>query len=260
MLIIVPVDFSVTSQNAALYALQMLKGRYEDSLMLYHVYYLPEDRERAELTLEAMKQKLSNLGDIRIVCRTEHSLDFADALSRKARHEGAAAIVMGINERSKLEQAFLGSDTLKTVGKTLCPVIIVPKDAKFKEVRRTALVCDMANSKKGIPFVPIKAILTLFRTTLYLLYVSEAHYVCLNDSQIHHCQQLEDQFAVFKPASYFLTDNHFQETLLSFIKNEQIDLLICIPNQPSFLEKLYMPDTLKQLAFNSKVPVLAAQA
>ena len=86
MLIIVPVDFSVTSQNAALYALQMLKGRYEDSLMLYHVYYLPEDRERAELTLEAMKQKLSNLGDIRIVCRTEHSLDFAVALSRKARH------------------------------------------------------------------------------------------------------------------------------------------------------------------------------
>ena len=85
MVIIVPVDFSVTSQNANLYALQMLKGRYEATLVLYHVYYLPEDRERTELTLEAMKQKLSNLGNVTIVCCTEHSRDFTDVLSRKAR-------------------------------------------------------------------------------------------------------------------------------------------------------------------------------
>ena len=40
-------------------------------------------------------------------------------------------IVMGLTGKSPLEQRFSGSNTLKMAEKNVCPVLIVPEDAKF---------------------------------------------------------------------------------------------------------------------------------
>jgi nucleotide-binding universal stress UspA family protein len=258
MTIIVPVDFSFTSQNAALYAMNMLEGHYEARLLLFHVYYLPEEAAKAELTMISMKEKLSKLGNTQIETRIEQGYDFVEALARLARHQSAAAVVMGIHDRSRMEQVFIGSETLKMAGKTVCPVIIVPQDVAFKNICRTALVCDTKSLESGIPTEPVKRILSLFRTTLHLLHVSESSYVNLSEKQLAQCHLLKEVFTSYHPEFYFLTNNQLQDTLLSYIQENEIDLVVYIAHHQSILEKLYMPNTLKQLAFGAPVPVLTA--
>ena len=56
--VIVPLDFSETSLNAAHYAAQMYKGRADVNLVLYHYYDHGEDVAIASAFLESLRNEL----------------------------------------------------------------------------------------------------------------------------------------------------------------------------------------------------------
>ena len=58
--VIVPLDFSQTSLNAAHYAANMYKGKADISIILYHFYQDGEDTETAKNYLESLKTELSS--------------------------------------------------------------------------------------------------------------------------------------------------------------------------------------------------------
>lgn len=60
--VIVPVDFSETSLNAARYAGQLLTGHYGVNMILYHVYEKPAHAEGSKEYLENLKEELQKEG------------------------------------------------------------------------------------------------------------------------------------------------------------------------------------------------------
>ena len=54
-LVIVPVDFSELSLNAAHYAVQLLNGHDIAEILLYHTYEKPEEEENHTENLEKLK-------------------------------------------------------------------------------------------------------------------------------------------------------------------------------------------------------------
>ena len=60
--VIIPVDFSETSLNAARYAVQLLTGQYGVSMILHHVYDKPSESEEAGKKLEQLNEELRKLG------------------------------------------------------------------------------------------------------------------------------------------------------------------------------------------------------
>jgi hypothetical protein len=54
-IVIVPVDFSETSMNAARYAAQLLVGHYGVTMLLYHHYSKQPEEQESHDTLEALK-------------------------------------------------------------------------------------------------------------------------------------------------------------------------------------------------------------
>ena len=58
MTILVPVDFSATSLNAAHFAAKMLPGESEASLILYHVYQEETEEQEVSYKLRTLKEQL----------------------------------------------------------------------------------------------------------------------------------------------------------------------------------------------------------
>ena len=131
MTIIVPTDLSQVADNAARYAAQMVKGIYEVQFILYHVYENEDDKDSAEVLVTKLKEELQSRHMIKVETRMEEGGDFIDCLEKQARHSNANLIVMGITGKSKLEQVFMGSNTLKMIEKNVCPVLVVPPTAQF---------------------------------------------------------------------------------------------------------------------------------
>src|SRR5690606_12148487 len=153
--VIIPVDFSETSLNAARYGAAMLKGQYEANIILHHVYDKASQAQDANNRLASLAQELKDSRFVRVTVLAEQGDDFIEELDKLARHQKADLIIMGITGRSALGQTFIGSNTLKMVAKKSAPVLIVPQAAKFKEVKNVLLASDFKNTRSTTPSEPI---------------------------------------------------------------------------------------------------------
>src|SRR5687767_3528400 len=123
--VIVPVDFSETSLNAANYASDMYKYRQDVTLILYHYYSSAEDSAKAHAQLEELKRSFTNsVTNIDII--VESGPNFIQALSTFAHVKRAYIVIMGLTGKTPMAQRFSGTNTLKMTEKDVCPVLIIP--------------------------------------------------------------------------------------------------------------------------------------
>lgn len=258
MNIIVPTDFSAISINAAHFAAKMLSGQYEATLILYHVYSHEKESAEARANLQQLKEQLIGENILKIETVTEESNDFIESLDRKVRYLGATLVVMAINEKSRLEQVISSSNSLRMIEKNLCPVMVIPHDARYHQIKNVALASDFKDVQNSIPLVPVKKVLNIFNPQLHIVNINSEIYVSLNEEYLAQRKIMLDMFREFNPEFYFITTYDFHETLRQFIDDKNIDLVVTFPRRHSFINNLIKGNNTKKLVFESSVPVLAA--
>ncbi len=255
--VIVPVDFSETSLNAARYAVRLLTGHYGVNMILHHVFDKPSQASEAENKLQELKDELMNIGIVKINILAEESNDFIGTLDKLARHQQADMIIMGITGRSPLGQTFIGSNTLKMVEKKVCPVLIIPPDASYRDVKNVLLTSDFKNVAASIPAVPIKKILKTFRPSLHIINVDSEHYVALTEEYQAERKKLLEIFNDFRPEFYFLGLYDIDEAINQFAEDKKVDFIIIVHKEHGLLSRLFIKSHTKRLAYESSIPVLA---
>ena len=63
----------------------------------------------------------------------------------------------------------------------ICPVIIVPPNARFKKIQNVMLLSDFKNVKSTTPVAQIKQILDSFKPNLHIVNVDSEHYIQLTE-------------------------------------------------------------------------------
>ncbi len=258
MTVIVPTDFSATANNAAFYAAKMLTGNYDTNLILFHVYVDPDEKDMAVHYLQRLKDEILSVAVVKIECRWQESGDFIDSLERLVRHTDARLVIMGITGKNKIEQMIFGSNTLKMVERNVCPVLIVPPAVRFSEVKNIAFTYDYKDVETDLPLIPIKNILKLCRANLHIVNINSEHYVSLTEEYLNKRERLLEMFKEFNPEFYFIGTYKVEDTILQFVQDKNIDILITIPRRHSLLDSIFRGSTTKRLAFESSIPILAA--
>ncbi|HEY9364610.1 MAG TPA: universal stress protein [Chitinophagaceae bacterium] len=257
--IVIPTDFSATANNAAHYAAEMLAGQYDINVILYHVYEKDGHQVAADESLERLKKELEAVAALKFECMSVKGDDVIDEIERVVRHRQANFVVMGISGKSALAQVFMGSNTLKFVKNNICPVLIIPAEAKFTGIKNVALTSDFKNVRLTTPTTPIKSMLEMFRPHFHIINVDSLHYVALTDEYRSQREEMAKMFSEFDPEFYFIGLNDFHEAIDQFTKDKEIDLLITVPRKHSFLSSLYKRSHTKEMVYQSRVPILATQ-
>ena len=258
MNIIVPTDFSPISLNSVQFAAKMLSSQYETTLILYHVYENEKNAEEAKNNLRDLKDRLLDENIVKIETIAELSDDFIESLDRKVRYLDAALVVMAVNDKSKLEQVISSSNSLRMIEKNLCPVLVIPQNAKYTDIKNVALACDFVDVQNSIPLVPVKKVLGIFNPNLHIVNINSEIYVSLNEEYLEQRRIMQEMFQEFHPEFYFITTYDFHETLRQFIDDKNIDLVLTFPRKHSFINNLIKGNNTKKLVLESAIPVLAA--
>ncbi|HMU08395.1 MAG TPA: universal stress protein [Ferruginibacter sp.] len=254
--VIVPVDFSETSLNAARYAARLLTGHYGVNMVLYHSYSKTSEAEKATAELESLKEALMKEHIVKIEVLAHEESDFVDGLEKAARHRRADLVIMGITGKSALAQVFFGSNTLKMAERKVCPVLIVPQDAVFKPLKNVMLTSDFKSTVETTPSAPIKDFLDIFNPQLHVVNVDKDHYISLTEDYEKEKQELKQMFADYKPEFYFMRLYDVDEAINLFAESRNIDLIIVIQKNHSFIGKLLSGSRTKTLSYHSKMPIL----
>ncbi|HLF46005.1 MAG TPA: universal stress protein [Chitinophagaceae bacterium] len=256
--VIIPIDFSETSLNAARYTAEMLRDKADASVILFHLYKNDEELENAGNYLDSLKAELLEKGHKTIECILEKGKDLIDSLERLAYQKTATLIVMGITGKSSLKQKLIGSHTLKITTRDVCPVLIVPSQASFTGISNVALACDFKEVEEITPVTYIKRVLDFFKPNLHIVNVNSEIHISLNEELVKSRNWLEQQFSEFNPEFYFITTFDFQDTIEQFIQDKNIDIVINVPRNHNFFDSVFKQNVTKKLAFHSTIPVLAA--
>ena len=254
--VIVPVDFSQTSLNAARYAAQLLTGQKNVSIILYHSYTKPVEAEHAKAAVENIKTELITDRDLQIEALAFEEPDFVDGLEKTARHRHADLIIMGITGKSALTQVFFGSNTLKMAERKVCPVLIVPESATFSKLKNVMLTSDFKNTLESTPSGLIKDFLDAFKPQLHIVNVDNEHYISLTENYEAEKRELKNMFADYNPEFYFMRLFDVDEAINLFAESRNIDLIIAIQKNRSFIGKLLSGSRTKTLTYHSKLPIM----
>jgi nucleotide-binding universal stress UspA family protein len=257
--VIVPVDFSETSLNAAAYAVKMLTGVYGVNILLYHMYEKPEHAAAAEQELKKLKATLFDIGIVKMQTFCEEGHDFINCLEKNIREKKTDLVVMCITGKNKIEKAFIGSNASDLVKKNLCPVLIVPPGAKFNKLKNIVLASDFIHAPTAAVGRNIKNILSAFFAKLHIVNVNPAHHVSITEAYQLVKDETDELFKGFEREFYFIGLYDLQETLNLFVSDHSIDMIITMPKDHSWFSTLLGSGNTKKMMYQSTVPVLAVQ-
>lgn len=256
--VIIPVDFSETSLNAVRYAASMLTGKPGTLVILYNMFEKESESRTAGDYLESLRGELLQDGIEKVECVKELGDNLIDSLGRLAYQKAATLILMGITEKEEWRQLMMGSNTIKMAEQNICPVMIVPPAAKFTGMKNIALTSDFKDVDATTPVLAIKTVLEIFNSNLHIVNVDNEHYVSLTEEYLVERAKMQKMFAEFTPEFYFIGMNSFFEAIEQFAKDRNIDLIVIIPKNHSFVNSVFSARHTKRLAFHSSVPLLAA--
>ena len=275
--LIVPIDFSETSKNAARYAAHISTLIPDAHLILYNVFDTleygsdssplgtegEEDASRkaiVELALASVQSELSSITSAQISCVAEEDNRFLDTLEKYVKNNNIQLIVMGITGATRLGQVLMGSNALNIVKRAIAPTIIVPPDAHSQSAKNVLMLTDFKDIEQTIPIPTVKSVLDLFRPRLYIVNVDHEHYVQVTDEYKAERAKLESQLKEYNPEFYFIRLFDFVEATNQFVADYKIDLILTFPRKHSFLTSVFKTTSTKQLAYHSHVPIAALNA
>jgi nucleotide-binding universal stress UspA family protein len=268
---LVPTDFSDTAKNAARFAVQMAVDVPGSSVVLYNVYdkiaagtdgsVLTEtDEDRKTVLNQALKNlelELHEIGEVSIEYVAEEGSSVVDNVRRYIRHQDIDLVVMGITGATRLEQIFMGSNTLNLVSEVDAPVIIVPPNATYSKITNVLFASDFKDVKMSTPVAHIKNLLNLFKPNLHIVNVDSEHYVELTEEYKYERAKMELMFQEYNPQFYFIRLFDFLDAISVFTADHNIDLIVTVPKKYGFWRGLFKTSHTKKLAYHSHVPIAA---
>lgn len=266
--ILVPVDFSPTSENAVQYALQLCK-QTGSKIILVHAYQPPPSfpmveglvyteeslRNLMQEKLEALSVKTAKQEPI---VKVEHMIingNLTEVIRQLTDAMQVMLIIMGITGAGKIKETFIGSNTLAVAQETTVPVLIIPENAKFSSVTDVGLATDFRDVADTIPYKKISELITNLGARLHVLNIDFNQQNWTDDTPFQS-GLVETMFEHHHPSYHFIEGEDMAEGLSNYALTHSIEMLIAVPRKHNLLQKLFTGSHTKELAFHSKVPVM----
>lgn len=269
--ILFPTDFSPGSLAAFDYALELADTLGAEILCL-HVYelavldydgappYLLETYAAFDLRqfenfrdqVPLLRERAMQAGKDQVVLH--HLLlqgELVDNIRQTIQKEAVDLVVMGTKGASGFDEVFLGTTTVRVLGSTDVPVLAIPHGAEFRSIRNIGFTTRFKDEERNA----LKTVVGLAQTlgaSVQVLHV---------DTEEEKASEvvIADWELVFRGQATFhiREQNDLEQAIFDFTVTQQIDILAMLHHRRGFFEGLFHRSRTKQLAYHTKVPLLA---
>lgn len=255
--LIVAIDFYENSFDAAQYVLDWLPQLNVDKVILFHSDVSMDIPENILLgKLGDIKRKLPQVDKVSVECVTTRTT-LTEGISALIKKYHASLVVMGITGKNKVRQKLIGSNVFEVLQHIDIPVLIIPAKTQFKKTKKIALALPIIpDLKNHIPYDEIKLFIQPFDAELMVVNVGRSNDKTTKSVLYSGLSDMFDMFDDLTPSYHFLTDNNTANSIASFAKDNDAQLLIGISGRYRLLQGMFKSSVTKKMAYNSAVPLL----
>ncbi|MEO5776990.1 MAG: universal stress protein [Flavobacterium sp.] len=271
--ILVPLDFSETSENAFVYALEMAK-LYKAELVLLHTFELPildsqivpfnyaEIYDTLEMSnLDHFKQEMPKLKAIAKEQKAQNIVmnhimmvgDLIHAIKEVVDQENIDFVVMGTNGTTGWFDSFVGTNTSSVISDVSVPVLSVAHDEKFHKIETIGFTTRY-REKDISALEEVLAIAKKMKAKVKCLYVKTS----ASDVRGEAISQWESHFVNENNLEFFIIPSEeVNETIEEFLVNQSIDLLAMVTYKRNFFTQFFTTSITQKMSQHSRTPILA---
>jgi nucleotide-binding universal stress UspA family protein len=266
--ILCPTDFSQVAQNAILYAVEFAQ-KCHASLILFHTEFIPEfvtDKYEPELinipseNVRELKDKLESLvSQVRMTApevKCSYVLEeglVAENIALYANNNNIDLIIIGTSGASGFEAIFAGSNSVRVMEKSKCPVLIIPEDFSYREPTRFVYAADLLDNEEEVVEKILK-ISEAFDASLELLHVQSEDTLEVVNSRVSMGEIVNRHLN--GNVRYKIIQGENSITEIEEYAKQSADILVLAQRKKSFIEKLFSKNRTENIAYHAKIPVL----
>lgn len=269
--IIVAVDFSDASFNAANYAASM-SNIFDAELVLVHAFMNPmaidqmsaelsgqTDKEISDVLREFMNQNVEILQK-KFTVKIESIVKEGPAssiLEKCVLQMQADLVVMGMKGKGKSNSLF-GSTTLTHIRKSKVPVLVIPENAEFKSIETITLASDFDEETELANYKLLKAIAEKNHAFVQILNVRKKE-MTLSPSEIAGKLNTSIAFTELPHKFFTVEDDEVDDGIEDFLKDHPSDLLVMLSRRHNFFKRMFGTIHTRKMMHETEIPLLVLQ-
>lgn len=273
--ILVPLDFSISSDNALKYAVELACFLAADIVLLHvesiYLYNLDTTvltntvEDKVEISINVLKEKATKIRRENMsISNVEYHVETGNVekiISEYITNFKIDFVVMGISvPETNVAKKIFGTTVIPISKNSEAPVFVIPEKYQYKKIQNIAYASEYSSDiKEQNGLFQIKFINKLFDSTLNVLHVIPNNHI-LNEVETEADLYVEKVLENTHHKTFILSENKASNALLDFIAKHEIDLMVVEPKKHSFFHKLFYPSTTKEVAFKSPIPVLTIKS
>lgn len=262
--ILVPTDFSPLSDNAVKYAGELCKQISAQMVLLHVLQINSTDLQMSvtyadEMMLEQQKMAQTKLDTAKAFVRHNYAVSvegvsvfgaIAEEIANYAAENNVELVIMSTHGMTSFLDRIFGTNTSATIQRIKTPLLIIPQESNYKEIRKVAIATDYSSSEMGyINFV---------HTLTHNLPV-DFHFLHINNPDLNpEDAKIDKELDSFVPNLSFheIVADDILNSVKSFVETNHIDLLIATHHDRSFLSELFHTSITKELSHITNLPLL----
>lgn len=268
--ILFPTDFSLHSDNALYYAVN-LAGALGAGIVLFHCYTYPD--VATDIPVEGMQEEMKAIererhrrmaelieygSRINADVSFDAVLKYGNFTNHIAEVTGAHLIdliVMSTEGAGMVKALTGGTNAAKVIDKSPCPVLVVPKYYSFEPIKHILFPSEYFDSDiKDIEW--LSALAAPFQASITVVTVAGKKGV---PGPVATDFESEVRKAVtYSPIEYASIDGEdIYEAIKEYTLKAGADLIVMATRQRNVLEKIYDPSLTRKMAYHTSIPLLA---
>ena len=166
-------------------------------------------------------------------------------------------IVMGTKGKSDERHIVFGSKTFQVLKYVQCPVLAIPSNYTNTQPKRILFPTDYMMPYKRRELKLLSILAKSYRSIIDVLHVSTSDRLSIR--QEDNKGFIENTLSKNEVNFYQEDSRKIAETIKTYIKEKDIDMITMVNTQHSFLEDMLFPSNIDKVSLGLTIPLLAMQ-
>ena len=273
--ILIPTDLSPNAGNAIRYALNFCKNINVELVFLHATHPMLDLPDTSlefydPIVFQDEKEQLSYVGNHLKFIFEEEKMDLdqlnyrielrvgfaADEIVESAKQLNCDLIIMGTQGATGLEKLFLGSITYSVIKKTEIPVLAIPTGYQYKEIDKIVFATDYEGISNKHVLAPLFDIANSFDSKVLMFHAIEAKEPIAAYIEELQVWKTEKNFHHVKHTNSIARCEDVTQGIIDFADENDASIIAMIPHSYNFFQNLVHKSKTKEIALESKVPLL----
>jgi len=261
--VLLPTDFSSTSHNAIVYALNMFDGFDIDIELLHVIFYDGEDEEIIKnfkkTALKQFETLKSDLQKQKIRIPKEfnfhitHGVEVSKIIDDYASSHKIEMLIIGATGEIYSTSHLLSERTIELISLTTIPVLSIPKNTKYNKITDIIYATDLSD----IDFEAgeLIAFAKLFDAAVHFVHVFPEMLGTTKFNPVHISNDLIKKFKYPNITFDAIMDNDVEKSLIEFIDKKKPSIVAMFTHKRKIIEQLFYNSVSKEVSYNIDAPI-----